>query len=68
VASECDGAPLPVEHGGAALLLVPHLYFWKGAKLVSGVCVLVHDKPGFWKPNGYHDHGVPWTEECHQGD
>ena len=26
---EHEGAPLPVEHGGPARLLVPHLYFWK---------------------------------------
>src|ERR1700704_3744261 len=24
-----EGRPLPVEHGGPARLLVPHLYFWK---------------------------------------
>ena len=34
---EVDGAPLPAEHGGPARLLVPHLYFWKSAKWVSGL-------------------------------
>src|SRR5205085_7731239 len=29
-----DGAPLPAEHGGPARLLVPHRYFWKGAKWI----------------------------------
>jgi DMSO/TMAO reductase YedYZ molybdopterin-dependent catalytic subunit len=29
-----DGDALPVEHGGPARLLVPHLYFWKSAKWV----------------------------------
>ncbi len=33
-----DGEPLPVEHGGPARLLVPHLYFWKSAKWVVAVC------------------------------
>ena len=33
---EVDGEPLPVEHGGPARLLVPHLYFWKSAKWVAG--------------------------------
>jgi DMSO/TMAO reductase YedYZ molybdopterin-dependent catalytic subunit len=65
---EYDGSPLPVEHGGPARLLVPHLYFWKSAKWVSGIQLLDHDEPGFWERNGYHDHGDPWTEERYQGD
>jgi DMSO/TMAO reductase YedYZ molybdopterin-dependent catalytic subunit len=68
VAWEYEGAPLPVEHGGPARLLVPHLYFWKSAKWVSGIRLLDHDEPGFWERNGYHDHGDPWTEERYQGD
>jgi DMSO/TMAO reductase YedYZ molybdopterin-dependent catalytic subunit len=68
VAWEYEGAPLPVEHGGPARLLVPHLYFWKSAKWVSGIHVLDHDEPGFWERNGYHDHGDPWAEERYQGD
>ena len=28
---EYENAPLPIEHGGPARLLVPHLYFWKSA-------------------------------------
>jgi len=68
VAWEYEGSPLPVEHGGPARLLVPHLYFWKSAKWVSGVRLLDHDEPGFWERNGYHDHGDPWTEERYQGD
>ena len=68
LAWEYEGAPLPVEHGGPARLLVPHLYFWKSAKWVSGIELLDHDEPGFWERNGYHDHGDPWTEERYQGD
>jgi DMSO/TMAO reductase YedYZ molybdopterin-dependent catalytic subunit len=68
VAWEYEGAPLAVEHGGPARLLVPHLYFWKSAKWVSGIELLDHDQPGFWERNGYHDHGDPWTEERYQGD
>ena len=63
-----EGQPLPVEHGGPARLLVPHLYFWKSAKWVAGVRVLDHDEPGFWERNGYHDRGDPWREERYQGD
>jgi DMSO/TMAO reductase YedYZ molybdopterin-dependent catalytic subunit len=63
-----DGAPLPVEHGGPARLLVPHLYFWKSAKWVAGITVLDHDEPGFWERNGYHDRGDPWLEQRYRGD
>jgi len=63
-----DGRPLPVEHGGPARLLVPHLYFWKSAKWVAGLQLLDHDEPGFWEQNGYHDRGDPWLEQRYQGD
>jgi DMSO/TMAO reductase YedYZ molybdopterin-dependent catalytic subunit len=68
VAWEVDGAPLPVDHGGPARLLVPHLYFWKSAKWVSGLRVLDHDERGFWEVNGYHDRGDPWLEQRYHGD
>jgi DMSO/TMAO reductase YedYZ molybdopterin-dependent catalytic subunit len=68
VAWDYDGEPLPVQHGGPARLLVPHLYFWKSAKWVSGLRVLDHDEPGFWERNGYHDRGDPWLEQRYQGD
>jgi DMSO/TMAO reductase YedYZ molybdopterin-dependent catalytic subunit len=68
VAWEVDGAPLPTDHGGPARLLVPHLYFWKSAKWVSGLALLDHDEPGFWERNGYHDRGDPWLEQRYQGD
>ncbi len=62
------GRPLAKEHGGPARLLVPHLYFWKSAKWVSGLRLLDHDEPGFWERNGYHDRGDPWLEQRYQGD
>ncbi len=65
---EYENAPLPIEHGGPARLLVPHLYFWKSAKWVAGLRVLDHDEPGFWERNGYHDRGDPWLEQRYQGD
>ena len=64
---EHDGEPLAREHGGPARLLVPHLYFWKSAKWVSGLQLLDHDEPGFWERNGYHDRGDPWKEQRYQG-
>ncbi|HXP54140.1 MAG TPA: sulfite oxidase-like oxidoreductase [Streptosporangiaceae bacterium] len=65
---EYDGRPLARDHGGPARLLVPHLYFWKSAKWVSGLTLLDHDQPGFWEQNGYHDRGDPWKEQRYQGD
>jgi DMSO/TMAO reductase YedYZ molybdopterin-dependent catalytic subunit len=68
VAWEVDGHPLPTDHGGPARLLVPHLYFWKSAKWVSGLQLLDHDQRGFWERNGYHDRGDPWLEQRYHGD
>lgn len=63
VAFEFEGEPLDPEHGGPARLLVPHLYFWKSAKWVTGLELMDADAPGFWEQNGYNMHGDPWTEE-----
>ena len=58
-----NGEPLTPEHGGPVRLLVPHLYFWKSAKWVTGIEVRDVDEPGFWERNGYHMRGDPWEEE-----
>ncbi|MCZ4521053.1 molybdopterin-dependent oxidoreductase [Rhodococcus ruber] len=63
IATEAEGEPLTPEHGGPARLLVPHLYFWKSAKWVLGMEMMVADDPGFWEQNGYHLRGDPWREE-----
>jgi len=68
IAYEYDGEPLAAEHGGPARLLVPHLYFWKSAKWVRGLDLLLRDEPGFWEQLGYHDYGDPWREQRYQGD
>lgn len=65
---DADGVPLTADHGGPARLLVPHLYFWKSAKWVSGLRLMEHDEQGFWEQNGYHDRGDPWLEQRYQGD
>ena len=58
-----NGDPLTPEHGGPVRLLVPHLYFWKSAKWVTGIELLAEDRAGFWEEGGYHMRGDPWTEE-----
>jgi DMSO/TMAO reductase YedYZ molybdopterin-dependent catalytic subunit len=68
VVTRHEGEPLPREHGGPARLLVPHLYFWKSAKWVSGLTILDHDEPGFWEQNGYHIYGDPWKEQRYWSD
>lgn len=63
IAHHADGAPLEVDHGGPARLLVPHLYLWKSAKWIRRLEILEHDQLGFWEENGYHHRGDPWREE-----
>jgi DMSO/TMAO reductase YedYZ molybdopterin-dependent catalytic subunit len=68
VALRYDREPLPVEHGGPARLLVPHLYFWKSAKWVRGMVLSNADLSGFWETLGYHNYGDPWLEQRYAGD
>jgi DMSO/TMAO reductase YedYZ molybdopterin-dependent catalytic subunit len=68
VVTEHEGEPLPREHGGPARLLVPHLYFWKSAKWVRRLTLLLDDEPGFWEAAGYHNRGDPWREQRYWGD
>jgi DMSO/TMAO reductase YedYZ molybdopterin-dependent catalytic subunit len=63
-----EGAPLAVEHGGPARLLVPHLYFWKSAKWVRELRFMEQDSAGFWESLGYHQYGDPWREQRYKGD
>ncbi|WP_027347143.1 sulfite oxidase-like oxidoreductase [Hamadaea tsunoensis] len=68
VAYKFDDDDLAPEHGGPARLVVPHLYFWKSAKWVRGLRMMLEDEPGFWETAGYHDYGDPWREQRYQGD
>ena len=68
VALNYAGKPLQPDHGGPARLLVPHLYFWKSAKWVSGLQFTRKDEPGFWELRGYHIYGDPWREQRFTGD
>jgi DMSO/TMAO reductase YedYZ molybdopterin-dependent catalytic subunit len=68
VATKYAGAPLTPDHGGPARLLVPHLYFWKSAKWVSGLQFTETDTAGFWELRGYHMYGDPWREQRYHDD
>ena len=63
LAHSWQGKPLTRSHGGPVRLVIPHLYFWKSAKWISGIDFLGRDKPGFWEVNGYHMRGDPWAEQ-----
>lgn len=63
VATEVEGEPLAPEHGGPVRLLVPHLYFWKSVKWLSGIEFLRDEQSGYWEERGYHPRGRPWLEE-----
>jgi DMSO/TMAO reductase YedYZ molybdopterin-dependent catalytic subunit len=55
IAYEADGEPLTPEHGWPLRLVVPSKYFWKSAKWLRGLELLVRDQPGFWERYGYHN-------------
>ena len=63
IAHTFEGEDLDPEHGGPARLLVPHLYFWKSAKWITGLTMMSDDEPGFWEQNGYNMYGDPWQEQ-----
>jgi DMSO/TMAO reductase YedYZ molybdopterin-dependent catalytic subunit len=68
VATHYEGKPITPDHGGPARLFVPHLYFWKSAKWLSGLQFTEKDEPGFWELRGYHIYGDPWREQRFGGD
>ena len=68
IAFRFDGEDLSAEHGGPARLLVPHLYFWKSAKWVHGIELMLQPDLGFWESLGYHEYGDPWREQRYAGD
>ena len=63
LATHHGGVPLTPEHGAPMRIVIPHLYFWKGAKWAQGIELTREDRAGFWEEQGYHMRGDPWTEE-----
>jgi DMSO/TMAO reductase YedYZ molybdopterin-dependent catalytic subunit len=58
-----EGKPLPREHGGPVRVVVPQLWAWKGAKWVSRIEVLTHDRRGYWEIRGYSNTAYPWRDD-----
>jgi DMSO/TMAO reductase YedYZ molybdopterin-dependent catalytic subunit len=63
VAHTWNRAPLAVEHGGPARVIIPKLYAWKGAKWVNEIIFLDRDILGFWEVRGYSNTADPWTDD-----
>jgi DMSO/TMAO reductase YedYZ molybdopterin-dependent catalytic subunit len=57
------GEPLAREHGGPVRAVVPQLYAWKGAKWLSRVELLTHDRRGYWEIRGYSNTAYPWRDD-----
>jgi DMSO/TMAO reductase YedYZ molybdopterin-dependent catalytic subunit len=68
LATHHSGQPLTPEHGAPMRIVIPHLYFWKGAKWASGLELVREDRAGFWEENGYHMRGDPWKQERFRED
>jgi DMSO/TMAO reductase YedYZ molybdopterin-dependent catalytic subunit len=63
LAHTMKGNPLALDNGAPARLVIPHLYFWKSAKWVTKIEVLLEDEPGYWELRNYHNRGNLWAEE-----
>lgn len=68
IALAYEELPISPDHGGPARMLVPHLYFWKSAKYVTGLQFTEQDVAGFWELRGYHMRGDPWREQRYTND
>ncbi len=58
-----DGKPLAAARGGPVRIVVPQLWAWKGAKWVSRLEVLTHDRRGYWEIRGYSNTAYPWRDD-----
>jgi DMSO/TMAO reductase YedYZ molybdopterin-dependent catalytic subunit len=58
-----EGRPLSALHGGPVRIVVPQLWAWKGAKWVSRIEVLTHDRRGYWEIRGYSNTAHPWRDD-----
>lgn len=60
---QVEGAPLSRAHGGPVRIVVPQLWAWKGAKWVSRLELLTHDRRGYWEIRGYSNTAYPWRDD-----
>jgi DMSO/TMAO reductase YedYZ molybdopterin-dependent catalytic subunit len=58
-----NGQPLSREHGGPVRMIVPKRYAWKGAKRVTTIEFLEHDRQSYWEIRGYSHTALPWEDD-----
>ena len=63
VALTLNGEPISLEMGYPARPFMPHIYFWKSAKWLTGITLLEDYVDGYWEARGYHERGNIWEEE-----
>jgi hypothetical protein len=64
IALNCDGRPLPEDHGGPIRNIVPGRYFYKSVKWLKRIELLAEDRLGYWESeSGYHNNADPWKEQ-----
>ncbi len=63
LAHAAGGEPLSVEHGGPVRMVAPQLWAWKGAKWVSRLEMMPHDRRGYWEIRGYSNTAWPWRND-----
>jgi DMSO/TMAO reductase YedYZ molybdopterin-dependent catalytic subunit len=61
VATELDGKPLTLDHGGPARVIIPKLYVWSGSKFAKKIEFREEDGLGFWAKRGYRNTAYPWS-------
>ncbi|RIX50604.1 sulfite oxidase-like oxidoreductase [Paenibacillus nanensis] len=68
LAHRYNGEPLTDKHGWPLRLIVPHLYFWKSAKWVRGIELMLENRNGYWERNGFHHYADPFKEQRFSDD
>ncbi len=64
LAFDCDGRPLPQEHGGPLRIVVPGRYFYKSLKWLERIELLAEDRLGYWEATaGYHNKADPFRQQ-----
>jgi DMSO/TMAO reductase YedYZ molybdopterin-dependent catalytic subunit len=61
VAYELDGAPLPMNHGFPARMIIPGHYGMKGPKWLDSIDLVNRESGGFWEQRGWDHNAVVKT-------
>ncbi|MDA7913329.1 molybdopterin-dependent oxidoreductase [bacterium] len=64
IATEVNGEPIDITHGGPIRNIVETRYFYKSVKWLERIELLTADRLGFWEAeSGYHNRADPWQEQ-----